>query len=227
MFSKFFQAITYWPTSLLFWFFLRYEANGQENLERLKNEAIIFVSNHASFIDGPISAASMPRYKRQFYPKDFFPIRFLVAKEYFNWRNSFPFPISILIAAYVRINSIPVIRGSGGDLEQKLSAVIKALKEKNKVWIYPEGKITPDGNIQKGKKGVAFLHQQTGAVIVPVALIGTFGILSFKSFLRTRKVKVKIGKPIHSLSGTLEQMTDKIMEEIGKLNTNDYSPNSD
>lgn len=217
MLAKIFQAITYWPTYLLFRFFLRYEVSGQENLERLRNKAIIFVSNHASFIDGPISAASMPRYKRQFYPKDFFPIRFLAAKEYFNWRNSFPFPISVLTAAYVRINSIPVIRGQGGDLRQKLSEVIKALEEKNRVWIYPEGKITPDGNIQKGKRGAAFLYQQTGAVIVPVALIGTFGVLSLKIILRKRKVKVRIGKPIYSLSGSLEQMTDKIMEEISKL----------
>lgn len=217
MLAKIFQSITYWPTYLLFKFFLRYEVSGQENLERLRNEAIIFVSNHASFIDGPISAASMPRYKQQFYPKDFFPIRFLAAKEYFDWRNPFPFPISILTAAYVRINSIPVIRGSGGDLGQKLFEVSKALKEKNRVWIYPEGKITPDGSIQKGKRGAAFLHQQTGAVVVPVALIGTFGVLSFKTFLRIRKVKVKIGKPLFSLSGTLEQMTAQIMEEIGNL----------
>jgi 1-acyl-sn-glycerol-3-phosphate acyltransferase len=73
--AKIVQATTYWPTYLAFKFFMRFKVRGQENLKGLENKAIIFASNHTSYIDGPIAAASMPR-NGWWYPKDFFPVRF-------------------------------------------------------------------------------------------------------------------------------------------------------
>lgn len=214
--AKIFQAITYWPIYLLFKFFLRYEVDGQENLRGLENKAIIFASNHASYIDGPLSAASMPR--GSFYPHEFFPIRFLALREFYNWKNSFPFPISIFAAAYVRINgSIPVDKASG-DLLKALKDAVEAVKNGAHIWIYPEGGMTKDGKLRQGKRGVAFLHQQTKAPIIPVGIIGNFGILSTKTLLRKNKVKVKIGKPIYSLGEkSLEDGVEEVMSEIGKL----------
>jgi len=216
--AKFVQQITYWPIYLSLKFFTRYQVEGQENLEWLGNEAIIFASNHASYVDGPICAAAMPR--EGLTPKSFSPIRFLAAREYCFWRTSpFPFPISVLTTAYVRLNgSVPVCRGGADELSNKLKDAVEALGSGAKLWIYPEGKITRDGNLQSGKRGAAYLHQATGAVVVPVGLIGTFKILSFKTLLGGTKVKIRIGKPIYSLGEvSLEQGTEKIMAEIAKL----------
>lgn len=215
--AKFTQAVTYWPTYLILKFFVCYKVEGQENLNDLEDKGVIFASNHASYIDGPISAASMPR--SGWYPKKFFPMRFLAAKNYFNWNNPFPFPLSIFAAAYVRLNgSIPVLRGKDIPMGEKLNEALKKLMQKQKIWIYPEGKITKDGNLQEGKPGMVFLHQKSGALIVPVALIGTFGILSLKNILKRQKVKVKIGKPINSLRGlTIEENVGIIMSRIQEL----------
>jgi 1-acyl-sn-glycerol-3-phosphate acyltransferase len=218
MTPKFFQQITYWPIYLILKILFRYKIEGQENLKGLENQPVIFASNHASLIDGPISAAAMPR--EGLTPKSFFPVRFLVAKEFFSWRTTpFLFPLSSLTAFYVRANgSIPVDRGAPGDLSYKLKEAIEVLKKGAKLWIYPEGKITKDGNLQPGKRGVAYLHQATSAAIVPVALIGTFKILSFKKILNRARVKVIIGKPIYSLGNvSLEEGTEKIMKEIENL----------
>ncbi|MBU4224020.1 1-acyl-sn-glycerol-3-phosphate acyltransferase [Patescibacteria group bacterium] len=214
--AKIFQAITYWPIYLFLKFFVHYEIEGQENLRGLENKSIIFASNHASYIDGPISAAAMPR--KSFYPHEFFPIRFLVLREFFNWKNRFSFPFSILMTTYVRINgSIPVDKADG-DLLKALGETIKALNNRAHVWIYPEGGMTKDGKLRQGKRGVAFLHQQTKASIVPVGIIGNFGILSTKTLLRKNKVKVKIGKPIYSLGEiSLEEGAEKVMSEIAEL----------
>lgn len=224
MIPKIVQQLTYWPIFLTLKIIFKYEIEGQENLKGLEDKSVIFASNHASYVDGPISAASMPR--ESLVPTSFFPIRFLAAKSFFGIKNSIPFPISLLTALYVRANgSIPIIRGAG-DLSVILKAPIKMLKEnKIKLWIYPEGKMTRDGNIGKGKRGVAFLHQQTVAPIVPVAISGNFRILNltnlFKSILGLRKLKIKIGKPIYSLGGvSLEEGTEKVMEKIGKLKEN-------
>ena len=204
------QQITYWPIYLVLKFLFRYRVEGQENLEGLGDKPIIFVSNHASLLDGPVCAAAMPR--DLVAPVKFSPIRFLVIKEHFSWKNSFPFPISLFTAFYVRVNgSIPVIHGLG-DFQRNLAGAIRALRKGSKIWIYPEGKITRDGKLQLGKKGAAYLHQATGASIVPVGLNGTFQIL------KSKKIKIKIGKPIHSLGNlSLEESTEKIMREISKL----------
>ncbi|MBI4691890.1 MAG: 1-acyl-sn-glycerol-3-phosphate acyltransferase [Candidatus Terrybacteria bacterium] len=214
--AKIVQTITYWPTYLLLKFFIHYQVEGQENLRGLEDKGVIFASNHASYVDGPISAASMPRF-------NWYPIRFLALKSYFNWINPIPFPLGIFTALYVRVNgSIPVER-TGGDLFKALKEVIKELKNGAKVWIFPEGGITKDGNLRQGKRGVVFLHQQTAAPIVPVALMGTFKILSLRTLMRKNRVKVKIGKPIYSLENCakencdLEAGVEKIMSNIAEL----------
>lgn len=211
MIPKLVQQLTYWPTYLILKIFFRYRVEGQENLKGLGNKPVIFVSNHASYFDGPICAAAMPR--GLVAPHKFFPIRFLVVEEYFNfWKNSFPFPISFFVAAYVRANGSILIVKDLGDFQKNLAETVKVLKKGAKVWIYPEGKLTLDGKLQQGKKGAAYLHQTTGALIVPVGLSGTFEIL------KSKKIKVKIGKPIHSLGDVpLEEGIEKIMREISEL----------
>lgn len=214
--AKIFQTVTYWPIYLALKLFWSYKIKGQENLKGLEDKGIIFASNHASYLDGPICAASMTR--KSFYPSDFFPIRFLALRKYYNWFNPFPFPLNFFTAAYVKINgSIPIDKTSG-DLLKALASATKALKLGDKVWIFPEGKRTKDGKLQQGKRGVAFLHKQTGAPIVPVAIIGSYKIFSLKTLFRKNKLQVRIGKPIYSLGNiSLEEGTDIIMQKIAEL----------
>ena len=219
--AKIVQFLTYWPVYLALKFFVGYKVEGQENLKGLEDKGVIFASNHASYIDGPISAASMPR--NGFYPCKFFPIRFTAWKKFFGLFNQFPFPVSIPVMLYVRFNgSIPVER-AGGNLFKALDKVLGELKKGAKVWIYPEGGITKDGKLQEGKRGIAFLYQQTGIPIVPVALIGTHKILSLKTLLRKNRVIVRIGKPIYSLENCNQENCDlddgvaKVMSEIARL----------
>lgn len=210
MLSKTFQIFTYWPTYLILKVFADYRIEGRENLIGFENRAVIFASNHASYIDGPVCAAACP--------KRFFPIRFLVTKEYYKWINPFIFPLSIFAAAYVRINGSILVQKTGGDLNKSLFRTIKALNNGATIWIYPEGRLTKDGKIQQGKRGIAYLHQQTKAPIIPVGIIGTYKISFSKLILRESKIKVKIGKPIYSLgNASLEQGVDKVMGEIKKL----------
>ena len=111
--AKVFQQFTYWPTYLLLRLFYSYEIEGQENLKGLEDTGVIFASNHASILDGPVLAAAMPR--GSLFQKGFFPVRFLVSKEFFGFRtNPYIFLVSHITTTYVRINgSIPVIRGLG------------------------------------------------------------------------------------------------------------------
>lgn len=216
------QKVTYWPTFLILKFFIHYQVEGQENLKGLEDKGVIFASNHASYLDSTISTASMPR--DLLYPDKFFPICSLAYDRLFKIKGHyFSFPLSLFVSAYVIYNgSIPVAK-AGGDLQKALGSAVNALKDGIKIWIFPEGRMTMDGKLQIGQRGVAFLHQQTGAPIVPVALIGTFGILSKGLLLRKKRVKVKIGKPIYLLEGSkekdfsLEAGAEEVMSAIAEL----------
>ena len=218
MIPKIFQQLTYWPTYLFLRLVFGYKVEGRENLKGLEHRAVIFASNHASYFDGPVSAAAMPR--NSLVPKDFFPVRFLVLEPYFRYfKSPFPILISLFTASYVRINgSIPIRKGLG-DLNKALSNAVSCANDCGRIWIYPEGRITEDGKLQPGKRGVAFLQKETGAPIVPVGISGTFGMVSLKTFFGKTKIKVKIGKPIYSFKNpdALEENVEKVMSEIAKL----------
>ena len=209
--AKIFQALNYWPTYLILKFFVRYEVYGQENLRGLENEPIILTSNHCSWFDGPIAAASLPR--ASLFPKTFFPIRFLVMERFFRWKY-------LALAAYVRLNgSIKVPTGEKRD--EILKDAIAALKSGHKLWVYPEGGWDEknQGRLRRGRKGVVFLHRETGAKIVPVGIIGNYGLLHPQTLLRKKKVVVRIGQPIVALnySGRLEDGVASVMTRIQEL----------
>lgn len=214
MFPKIVQIFSYWPIYLTLRFFCDFKIKGQENLKGLENKGVIFASNHGSYIDGPICAATIPRNKL----KHFFPVRFLAASEFFSWNNPFPFPVSLFVSLYVRINGSIPVRKTGGKLHKSLSLAIKELKNKEKLWIYPEGKINRSKRIRSGKRGVAYLHKKTKAPIIPVGISGVYN-LSFQRFIfRKNRIRIKIGRPIYSLEGmTLEQGVERVMGEIKRL----------
>lgn len=107
-----------------------------------------------------------------------------------------------------------------------MAEALKALRRGEKIWIYLEGGLPGKGKIRKGRNGVAFLHQQTGAPIAPVGIIGNGYLLnrripflpSLMSLLRLNRVKVVIGKPIYSLGNlNLEEGASVVMDEITQL----------
>lgn len=221
MIPKLFQQLIYWPVYLLLKSLFRYRVEGQENLKRLENEPVIFASNHATFMDPQICGTAMPR--NSLIPKRFFPVRFVTAKEYTNWlRNPAYFPFSLIVASYVRLNgAIPVARGLR-NIEQNLTEAVEILKSGGKVWIYPEGKQTLDGKLQSGKRGAAYLHQITGAAIVPVGISGNFKMFYPSELLKFifgfKKLRTRIGKPIYSLGDVSpEEGTNRVMKEIENL----------
>ncbi len=192
---------------------MKYEVHGQENLRGLENQPVILTSNHCSWFDGPIAAASLPR--ARWFPKTFFPIRFLVVERFFHWKY-------LAIAAYIRLNgSIKVGKGTRG--QAILKEAITALKSGHKIWVYPEGGWDDEkkGELRKGKKGVVYLHRKTGAKIVPVGILGNYGLLHPRTLFRRNKVVVNIGQPITTLDesgeATLEDGVAKVMGRIQEL----------
>lgn len=220
--AKFIQAILYWPIYSVFKFFTHFKVEGLENLKGLENKAIIFASNHnygglGLSIDPLFCGHAMPR-QGFWYPKSFFPIRFLAFREFFSTKNRYPFPLSHIVTYYVKANGSVPVEPKKGDLAEALKDAIIAVNNGDRLWIFPEGFMSMDGKIHEGKRGVAYLNKQTGAPIVPVGLIGTYKILSWSTLLLRNRVKVVFGAPIYSFGDkTIEQSVDVVMEKIKEL----------
>ncbi|MBI5045798.1 MAG: 1-acyl-sn-glycerol-3-phosphate acyltransferase [Candidatus Niyogibacteria bacterium] len=212
MTAKVFQMLCYWPIYLLLKCLVNYRVEGQENLCGLENRPVIFVSNHASWLDGFLCAMAMPR--NGLVPRKFYPLRFLVTNRFMRlWDIRMP------VAIFTHLNASIKVRRAGGDVALAMREAVEVLRSGAKVWMFPEGKFTLDGKIGRGKRGAPYLHRETGAFIVPVGISGHFDVLSERHIYKLGvKVRVNIGRPMCLPVGiSLEEGSAIIMDKIRSL----------
>jgi len=129
---------------------------------------------------------------------------------------------------------IPLNRHSEDSKKEAVECAMDHLRNGYSLIIYPEGKRSVDGEIQKGKWGVAKLFLQTGVPIVPAGIVGAFELFPPKGKLKIkRNITMNIGKPMF-FAEELEkakgldvdsdeykeiciQITDRLMESIKQL----------
>lgn len=138
--------------SWCFWMGIRRHFEKKVNLPR---EGII-ICNHASMFDIFV-LASLPM-----------PIRWISKASL----QKLPF-----IGFAMKANNAYLLkRNKTGKDIKTLADVEKDLREGALVCIFPEGTRTRDGKLQAFKKGALHLAKNSGAMIYPVALKGTFDI---------------------------------------------------
>jgi len=140
-------------------------------------QGAIIASNHASFFDPPLMAAS--------YPEE---VAFFARSTLFT--NPF---FKLLIS---KLNAHPV--GKGSDLTS-LKLACKLIEEGKKILIFPEGTRSHDGELSPFKRGIAMLAQRTKAPIIPAYIHGTFDIWPKNQKLPSlfgKKTACVFGKPI-------------------------------
>ena len=130
-----------------------------QGLERIPDEgAALLVCNHVSFVDALLIIGSVRR-----------PIRFVMYYKIFQ--------LPVLNFIFRTAGAIP-IAGRGEDLaiyESAFARVAQYLAEGELVCIFPEGKLTSDGEIDLFKGGVNTILKQTPVPVIPLALQGLWG----------------------------------------------------
>jgi 1-acyl-sn-glycerol-3-phosphate acyltransferase len=179
--------------------------------------AVILASNHLSVIDSILIPLVVPR-----------QVNFLAKEEYFTGRS----PYQRARAAFMRaIGQIPVQRGAARAGLAALDVAGEVLEKGGAFGIYPEGTRSLDLRLYRGHTGVGQLALATGAVVVPVALIGTERIQPPGQRLpRPHPVQVRFGKPLDfsrydgmSASPAIRRaVTDEIMYAIMELSGQEY-----
>ncbi len=129
------------------------------DLDKIPDEGpAILVCNHVSFVDALVLAGCIRR-----------PIRFVM---YFRI-----FQLPILSFLFRAANSIPIasVKEDRKMLEDAFSLISGALREGELVCIFPEGKITDDGELNVFRPGVMKALGQDPVPVIPLALRGLWG----------------------------------------------------
>jgi len=120
-------------------------------LEHVADGPVLLAVNHVSVLDGPlVYSANWSR-----------GVQFLVKKEMF--RGFFGWVLH-------QVGQIPVDR-SGGD-RTALTAAVAVLRDGGAAGIFPEGS-RGRGDVAAVRTGIAWIALQSGAPVVPVAVLGT------------------------------------------------------
>lgn len=167
--------------------FVRIEVIGKENLKGLDGPVII-ASNHTSELDVTITPLLFG------FLSSLYPVYFVSSKKgTFNnsgWRNyiygGFFFKI---LGGYQKYSG-------HRDYSYALNDFMYLLNHKQTIFIFPEGKKTLDGNLNPVHGGLGYMVHKTRTTVVPIAIDTFFNMSAKDYFLRRRKVKITILKPI-------------------------------
>jgi len=170
------NPLVYWLVRAVFQpFFHIYFRLSRIGREHIPAEGpVIIVSNHRSFLD-PFVIGTMARR----------PMYYVAKREMFKGRLR-----SWVLSS---LGAFPVDRGTG-DMEMIETA--KAVLERGEILLmFPEGTRTRPGSLGKPRRGAGRLALETGAPVVPVAVIGTEAVRRGWR-IRPHKVRIRAGRPL-------------------------------
>lgn len=186
------QVIAQILTRLLF----DVKVEGRRNIPR--RGGILIASNHQSYLDPVVLAASLHR-----------PLNFVAKSELFS--N----PIGAWFMR--RLNAFPLRQGKG-DIGA-LKETIRRLKEGHMLNIFPEGARTPDGKIHTFERGVALIIRRANVPVVPACIVGAYEAWPINRPLwRASPVRLRFG-PVLKLDGlnTDAEITAAIEREVRRM----------
>lgn len=134
----------------------RLDKSGLEHIP--ESGPAVLVCNHVSFVDGLVIAAACPR-----------PVRFVLDHQIFK--------IPVLSFVFRTGRAIPIApaREDPAALERAYDEIARALEEGDLVGLFPEGKITFDGQLNPFRPGITRIIKRTPVPVVPLALRGLWG----------------------------------------------------
>ncbi len=189
------RVITVWIAVLFF----RAEAYGAENVP---NGPLIMAPNHASFMDHFFTGGFVRRH-----------IQFMAKSQLFG-----PTPMSWI---YNHGGVFPVRRGHAD--EEGFKTAFTILGRGGAIGMYVEGGRSRSGQVgEEARRGIGRLALESGAAVVPVAILGSHQVRNWKR-LRFPKVVVRYGRPIRFepvAEPTREQQqaaADEILRRIRRM----------
>jgi len=215
------SALFYWLAKFVFlgpvlrglW---RPWAEGLENIP--DDRPAIIASNHLSFCDSFFMPLMVPR-----------KVTFLAKSEYFTTPGLKGFFSRMFMSG---VGQVPIDRADADASLAALNTGVRVLRAGMLLGIYPEGTRSPDGRLFRGKTGVARMVLESGAVVIPCAMVNTEIIQPAGRLLPRLRPRpgARFGKPLdfsryEGMAGDRfveRSMTDEIMYELMQLSGQEY-----
>ena len=134
----------------------RLQVHGRQHIP--KHGAALVVCNHVSFMDALVLGGASPR-----------PLRFVMDQPIFDspWLKWW----------FQLVGAIPIEseRRSPGAIRRALDDVSDALGQGQVVMVFPEGRLTPDGEIHAFRRGLETILARDDVPVIPAGLAGLWG----------------------------------------------------
>jgi 1-acyl-sn-glycerol-3-phosphate acyltransferase len=173
---------------------IRLEVHGRDTLGRAT--PCVFMSNHLSFLDGPLLMTVLDR-----------PARVVVKR--------FVFRVPVLGLGMRFAGYVPLDKEGGGAGRKSIARAVELIRTKGYSFlIYPEGARSSDGAFQRLRRGGFFLALDSGAPIVPVSIKGTYELMP-RGARRIRKgtVRIVFHGPVDTAGFAVEAMPE-LMDKV-------------
>jgi 1-acyl-sn-glycerol-3-phosphate acyltransferase len=182
----------------------------KEGLENVPEKgACILVCNHVSYVDAIVIAACVRR-----------PVRFIMDYRIFR--------VPFLNWVFRTMNTIPVAsaREDAAVKEAAFVTAAAALREGEIVGIFPEGKLTDNGEMYPFRPGIERMVKDTPVPVVPMALRGLWGSFFSRSnegkAMRLwrglfSRIAVVVAPPVPAVKATPEALHAEVLALRGDV----------
>lgn len=172
--------------------------------EKIPEEGpVILVSNHVSYMDGPIINAGCKRV-----------VHYVIDEDIYNAPG-----VHFIMS---RAQAIP-IAPNRKSVEKAFELISQALRAGGVVCIFPEGFLTFTGGLGRFRPGIEWIIKRDPVPIIPIALSGLWGSVfsrqyrgSWRRFFPRRwlrgHVVVKCGDMIQPNRGRINELQDIVMK---------------
>ena len=165
--------------------------------------AAILVCNHVSYVDAPLLAGAVRR-----------PIRFVMHKDIHK------IPVLNFIFRTSRTIPIATEKEDAQMFRSAFEAIREGLEAGDLLCVFPEGKLTSDGEVDVFRKGIERIVAQTPVPVVPVALDGLWGSFFSRegegAFRKKRgrfwsRVDIRAGAPVAPQDVTADGLRARVL----------------
>ncbi len=197
--------------------FARLTIEGRQHLDAITSP-VIYAANHQSHMDVPVVLAALPprlRYRvapamaKEFFKAHFFPDEYGRGAWLTNSLNYY--------LASLFFNAFPLPQREAG-ARQTLRYIGELLEGGFSVLIFPEGRRTHTGTIDRFRPGIGMIASRLAVPVVPVRIDGLDKVLHPTwRMARRGPVRVAFGAPLHLSGDDYEALTRQVEEAVRRL----------
>ena len=197
--------------------FVKLDVRGLEHLEKITGP-VIFAANHQSHLDTPVILMALParwRYRvapamaKEFFKAHFYPEQYGRTAWLTNSLNYY------LASAF--FNAFPLPQRETGT-RQTLRYIGDLFASGFSLLIFPEGKRTNSGEINRFQAGIGMIASRLDVQVVPVRLDGLDRILHQTwRFPQRGPASVRFGAPISLKGNEYSSLAQVVEETVGNL----------